>query len=139
MTTEKKYLTITMSERSPIKIDKAEWPTIADVSEHDGVVRSQANTEWYIRVREHADGRRIVYGARVAGGGGQHVGFREDRAGFLVDVPRNFAGSPVDMTSDGVRHSIADETIRAIRRVAGIVGDDKMGDECIGSLPAESI
>jgi hypothetical protein len=118
-TEEPKKLKITMSERPPVTIVKAEWPLIASATDHDGQVRCQANHEWDIRVREHADGRRLVYGWMQGGNGGMHAHEREVYAGFLVTG--------------------ADETVRAIRRVAGVIEHDKLGDECIADLPAEEI
>lgn len=120
-TTEKKTITITMSEQSPLKLDPETWPIIASADRHDGAVACQANTEWYIRVREHADGRRVVYGGKTAGNGGQYASFRELRGGYLV--------APGDEQA----------TIRAIRRIAGIIGDDQLGAECIGDLPAREL
>lgn len=125
MTTTEKKLTITMSERRPVKIVKAEWPVIATAFRHDGAVECQANHEWMISVREHADGRRLVYGWLQAGNGGVVRGWSGTAGGFLV-AP---AGDKPD----------DDETVRSIRRVGGIIDDDKLADECIGNLPAEDV
>lgn len=108
-----------MSERRPLSIVKSEWPLIARADRHDGEVQVQANHEWAIRVREHADGRRIVYGWLREGNGGSHAGWRGAEGGFLVD--------PGDEA----------ETVRAIRRIGGMIDDDKLADECIADLPAE--
>ena len=124
-TTEKTKITITMSERRPLTIVEAEWPLIASADEHDGQVECQANHKWAIRVREHADGRRIVYGWLCSGPGGVHAGWRGAEGGFLIP--------PVDGRAN------EDETVRAIRRIGGIIEDDKMADECIADLPAEAI
>ncbi len=135
-TTEKKKIHVTMSERSPLKLDPELWPQIASAERHDGQVEVQANTKWYIRVREHNDGRRIVYGGKVAGNGGQYAGFRELRGGYLVepsDKFRDVGDGPLGKVPD------KDATIRAIRRVAGIIDDDQMGQDCIGDLPSEEL
>lgn len=121
-TTTNKIIVVQMSERSPVKIDPALWPQIASAQSHDGEVRCQANTEYYIRVRQHADGRRLVYGAKVAGGGGYDARFQELRGGYLLA-----AGADEQ------------ETIRAIRRIAGIIGSSMLAAECIGDLPAEEL
>lgn len=140
-TTKPDTLTIVMSDRRPIEINPDEWPVVAEAEAHDGKVRVQANTEWYIRVREDINGRRAVYGGKIAGLGGQYRGFRAVRAGHLVEsVRRN--GETMRETRDGqVTASWPDdeETIRAIRRVAGVIERADLGAECIGDLPAEAL
>ena len=116
-----KKLKITMSERRPITIIITDWPVIARAYRHDGAVKFQANHEWSICVREHADGRRIVYGGLTAGHGGVPSGWRGAEGGFLIE--------------DGNDN----ETIRAIRRIGGIIDDDEMADECIADMPAEDV
>lgn len=123
MTTER--IKIVMSESRPLSLLAAEWPTIASAGRHDGTIACQANREWAIRVREHADGRRIVYGWLDEGPGGMPSGWRARRGGFLV--------SSVDGAPD------ESATVRAIRRVGGIIDDDDMAAECIASLPAEHV
>jgi hypothetical protein len=136
MTAETKKIKITLSESRPLMIDPAVWPTIASVSWHDGAIECQANYVRSIKVREHRDGRRIVYGIYDSGPGCCRQGLRGTRGGFIVEPTeelRNVDDGPVARTPD------EGETIRAIRRVAGIIGDDAMGDECIGDLPAQEL
>lgn len=116
---------VTMSERRPLSINKAEWPIIAKADWHNGQVECQANTVRRIRVREHKDGRRIVYGLQEAGHGGQYVGTRNPEGGFLVAAQGG--------------HADEEETIRALRRVGGILDDDGLANECIADLPTEAI
>jgi hypothetical protein len=120
MTTDK--LKITMSERRPLTIDTELWPVIAGADWHNGQHDFQAGTIRRIRVRQHADGRRIVYGFQRPGNGGQPIGTRNPEAGFLLA-----AGADED------------ETIRALRRVGGVIDDDGLAEECIADLPAEEI
>jgi hypothetical protein len=126
---EAKKVKIAMSERRPLTIVDAEWPIIAQADRHDGgEVKSRANHEWTVRVRESSDGmRRLVYGWVRAGNGGVHAGWRGAEGGFLL--------SRTALEADEMEA----ETIRAIRRVAGIIDDDQLGDECIADLPAESL
>jgi len=124
-TTAGDRITITMSERTPVKISLIEWPIVARADRHDGKVECEANHLWTIRVREHRDGRRIVYGWMRAGNGGVPIGWRGSDGGYLV-AP--VAGRPDD-----------EETVRSIRRVGGIIGDDGMAAECIAELPAETL
>ena len=133
MTTDDK-IKITMSERRPLTVSKQEWPIVARADWHDGQVECQANNERHIRVREHRDGRRLVYGYQCAGYGGQSAGTRNPGGGFLVSpVP----GPDVDGKRVGVPDE--EETVRAIRRIGGIIDDDRLADECIANLPAEEL
>lgn len=121
-------LTIAMSERRPLKIDPGQWPLIASATWYDSEHKSQANRDRAIRVREHADGRRIVYGSYSSAFRGE----RGSDAGYLVDPTGEVA-------EDGTKMPDEAETIRAIRRVAGVIGDDSLGAECIADLPAEEV
>lgn len=120
-TTETKKITITMSERRPLSIVKADWPSVTygehfDFQSFDGV---------WVRVRQHSDGRAVVYGYAGDWRGGGRPGREDRRAGFLVE-----AGGDI---------------VRAIRRVAGILAEtDNVGEmahvaarRCIADLPAE--
>ena len=59
------YLTITLTDRPPVKIKKEDWPIVAEASDKawDNQYEFQANciSKWALRVREHGDGRAIVY------------------------------------------------------------------------------
>jgi hypothetical protein len=67
MSTEAKNqkLTITLTGRAPVTIDKEAWPFIATSGdkEFDNQYEFQANriSKWDLDVRQHADGRAIVY------------------------------------------------------------------------------
>lgn len=116
---------ITMSERRPIAIVESDWPSIAYGEDYSGQYDFQAFDGARIRVRQHADGRAIVYGyAGDWDGGGRPE--RENReAGFLLEVGQDI--------------------VRAIRRVAGILAEtEDVGElahaaarRCIADLPAE--
>ena len=92
MTTDK-IRTITLTDRAPVKIRAAIWPCISSASRHDGKVACQANHEWRLTVRQHADGRAIVYGFEVAGMGGVYQGYEEARAGVLLDAGADIAAA----------------------------------------------
>ena len=44
-------------------------------------------------MRQHADGRAIVYGSEVAGRGGAHQGYEEARAGVILDAGADIAAA----------------------------------------------
>lgn len=121
-TATKKKLRIRMSEQPPVSVVADDWPVVASDSSFNGEHECQANRIWWIKVRQHADGRRIVYGCLDSGPGGTRIGWRGAHGGFLV------------APSDG-----PEETIRAIRRVAGIIDDDAMADYVIAALPATDL
>jgi hypothetical protein len=125
---EKKTIKVKLSERRPVTLDPEQWPIIAKATWFDGQHRSQANHEAYVLVRQHEDGRTLVYSKLFAGGGGVFVGFRELAGGFLL---------PARGSSN--EREYADEIVRAIRRCAGIIDMPELGDECISDLPAEEI
>ena len=59
------HLVITLTDRPPVKIRKDDWPILAEAtdSECDSEYEFQANrtSKWALRVRQHTDGRAIVY------------------------------------------------------------------------------
>jgi len=126
-TTEKKKITITMSERRPITIVADEWPCVAYGEDYSGEHDFQAFDGAWIRVRQHTDGRAIVYGYAGDWKGGGRPGRRDVSAGFLLDK--------------------SDDIARAVRRVQGILTECDMAgycalgaaERCIADLPAEEI
>lgn len=108
--------TITLTDRPPVTICEDEWPEIVKWWDGDNrEFRQQPNRQWIIRIRQHADGRAIVYGVyRTC-----WQGDRDIRAGELVPA--------------GV------DVIPAIRRVAEtIFAREGCVRECIEELPAAS-
>jgi hypothetical protein len=138
-TTEKR--TIRLSDSAPVKISTTEWEVVATSEDHDNQHRSQANTLWTIEVLEHRDGRRIVAGQAVAGPGGKPITWRNQYAGWLVPAvtdPTRMR-QPADGGPLTSMHPDDAGTIRAIRRVGGVIGREDLATECIGSLPATEI
>jgi hypothetical protein len=115
-----KQRTITLTGRPPVKIREDQWPVIARADWHDGGEHpSRANRSAFLRVRQHADGRALVYGGTSTNWQGE----RDLKAGALLtpsaDIPA------------------------AIRRVAESLGHDgqhsALVQDCIADLPAEEI
>jgi hypothetical protein len=112
---------IALSEAPPVQITRADWPVIATDSWFSGQHECQANETAWIKVREHSDGRRIVYGIRDKGPGGMPLGYVSSYAGYLL--PANGENGESD-------------TIRAIRRVAGVLALQNLAASVIAELPA---
>lgn len=128
-----KKLTITLSDRPPVRINAQDWPSIGEAGWFNGKVESQANEVASIRVRQHADGRTLVYGTRDRGPGGMPIEYRGVAAGYLLDDGRALPG-------ESKRGPVESEAIvRAIRRVAGVLDLPMLADECIANLPPEEI
>jgi hypothetical protein len=103
---------ITLTNRAPVRVLEAEWPVIARARATDNPrIESQANRHWWLTVREHIDGRAIVYAVF------ESCYPESDRAGGeLLDAD--------------------DDVAAAIRRVGEHVGcSEIMIDECIANLP----
>lgn len=134
---ESKIRTITLSDRPPVRIAEDDWPVIASASdeEHDGQVRCQANriSEWAIRVRQHDDGRTIVYATYSYSSNWQGARCYHARHGVLL---------PASCTHADICRSIKDvcERMSACDHHA----DDasrwtQFADDCIADMPAEVI
>lgn len=144
--TTPKTRTITLTDRPPVRIREAEWPIIAsargdsyrgDPSRHSQALRQGECDEYWLRVRQHADGRTIVYGVLDAAIAAwrQPAGGESRRGGVLLTPPEGRATDPRDVTP-----IIWPGIIDAIRRV----GEDchlpeSVIRECIADLPAEEI
>ena len=110
------HMTITLTGRAPVRIDKNLWPCIASAKDWDNTIESQANRKWRIIVRRHADGRALVYGWFTSA----YEGERNRSGGELVaaggDIPE------------------------AIKRVADSLGfDPLLAQYCIADLEPEEI
>lgn len=129
--------TITMTDRPPVTISEEQWPLIATAreTEHDGQVECQANrrSKWFVGVRQHDDGRAIVYATYSYSTHWQ--GERDYGAKRGVMLPINS-----DVTS----------VIAAIRDVCADISDAECADgdagrwqtlaaECIADMPAEEV
>lgn len=123
---EKPILTITLTDRPPVRICTTDWPQIASYLDHDGAVECQANHQWWLRVRQHADGRTIVYGAYTGGPGGTRADFRACRAGVLLQ-------------KRDMRMSCADDIICSIHAVAQTINCPEIAQYVIADLPAVEI
>jgi hypothetical protein len=127
-----KTITIILSARRPVKIRVDEWPEIAhaagdsysggDPSQYQQALNRGECDEYHLRVRQHADGRALVYGELNAApfAWGEPAKGEDRRGGVLLDVD--------------------DDLIAAIR---GVGEECQLPDhvirECIANLPAEEI
>jgi hypothetical protein len=115
--------TITLTSRPPVQIRDGQWPLIAHAYWHDGQVECQANRKGWLRVRQHADGRTIIYG------------------GYDSNWPKepDLRGGELLIPLDGERAIDGRALAAAVHRVATSVHCEQIAEECIADLPAEVI
>jgi len=108
-------LTIMLTGRRPVQVDDDEWPVIARAGWQEGEKKLE-HRAWRLIVRQHEDGRSLVYGMFDTSRRGE----QPRRGGELLppgaDIPA------------------------AIHRVAEHLGFDRwLAEEAIGNLPAEEL
>ena len=129
--------TITISNRQPVTIDEDNWPVIAEAKdfEHDGQVECQANrrSSWCCKVRQHEDGRAIVYAVYQYTTNWQNARDYSAKAGRLL---------PVGSTYEDISRAITNVCYEIAEREHN--GGDSLRWEsieadCIADLPAEEL
>lgn len=131
MSDDSKTRTITLTDRPPVKIREDDWPRIAKgaYSRHDSEYESQANRQWRVNlcVRQHADGRAIVYGVYDYTTRWQWERGFAARAGVLLepdaDLVAAIRGVGETITEASGSYDYVSEAVR----------------ECIADLPAEEL
>jgi hypothetical protein len=109
-------LTVTLTGRAPVTIIKDDWPIIASAKDWDNQHECQANRTWRLTVRQHEDGRSLIYGVYET----QWQNESGRRGGELLDVGADIPA--------------------AIYRVAEYLGFDRnLADQCIADLPALAV
>jgi len=120
-----KVRTITLTDAPPVRIREDLWPVIASArgdsyDDNDYARHSQAKAqgeldEYFLTVRQHADGRAIVY-ARLDG---------------------SSAWTRTENRAEGVRLDAGADLAAAVRRVGERCQlPDRIIRDCIGDLPA---
>jgi hypothetical protein len=115
-TEDKGRITIALTGRPPVRIAADEWEIVAHASDCDNQYKCQAHRNWELTVRQHKDGRAIVYGV-------YDTVFQDEwnlRGGQIVNG--------IDFIVEAI-YEVAQQ-LRFPRRLA---------EECISSLPAEDI
>ena len=127
-------LTITLTGRRPITITKDTWPILASAEEkeHDGQVECQANkiSKWKLIVRQHEDGRTIVYGIYTYDSNWQNARCFGVRGGELIP---NGDATPEAIQRIGKWMSEQEQPEEDKGRWQTIIND------CIADLPAEEV
>jgi hypothetical protein len=129
-----KKRTITLTGRPPVSIEEDNWPVIADACDHeyDGEYDFQSNRDsyWYLTVRQHEDGRTIVYAKYQYTSNYRNSRDYVAKSGVLLDEP----GDVCD-----VIRTVCEEIATQEHQ-----GDDAdrwptLQNECVADLPAVEI
>lgn len=118
-------LKVALTGRAPVRINTDEWPLIASANMFSGRLECQANTTASITVRQHADGRALVYGERESGPGGWPAEAEPWYGGELVPAGGDLAAAILRL--DGLDGGFCAINADSLRRAA------------IADLPAEDI
>lgn len=136
--TERKQRTITLTGRPPVAIDEDDWPVIAGSGwdDCDSEYEFQANrrADVTLRVRQHEDGRTIVYGTYRYRTNFQNEDDVRAAAGYRLQ----------DGDTDRIVTAIRETTdyLSSYDSLPDVVWqpDWKMlADDCIADLPAEKL
>jgi len=130
--TQNKRRTITLTSRAPVTIRESDWPVIAraagdsfdgaDLARHRQAVMQGDVDIYSLHVRQHADGRTLVYGVLDAAipAWGAPAGGETHRGGVLLPAGANIAQA---IRQVGEECKLPDSIIR----------------ECVANLPAEEL
>jgi hypothetical protein len=140
MANENPKLTITLTGRAPVKITKEDWPVIASGEDnwYDGQHECQANRtkSWKLIVRQHADGRTLVYGIFASTSQWQGENSENVRGGKMVTVE----GATADEVGDTAPIIAAIfDVAEDMQARSGQEEFARLAHECIADLPAVEV
>lgn len=129
--------TITLTGRPPVKIEEDHWPIVASAKskDWDNTHECQANRtwNWWITVRQHEDGRAIVYAGYSYSSQWQTERDYYHRAGRLLGAGSN----DVDIC-DAIRR-VCTEMAAAEADADHTARWNSLAAECIADMPAEEL
>jgi hypothetical protein len=121
MSSQNPKLTITLTGRAPISITKTEWPILAIGKIFDGPKEDESKNIRCTTVREHEDGRVIVYSWWKS----KETGIPWTRGGIITERP----------VSD-------EEIVQYIKDVTrNVLSEEHMdvAERCIANMPPEEV
>tara|TARA_R110002096_G_scaffold66682_2_gene162213 strand:- start:33050 stop:33445 length:396 start_codon:yes stop_codon:yes gene_type:complete len=129
-----KKRTVTLTNRPPVTFDEDNWPLIASAhdSDHDNQYEFQANrtSKWFAGVRQHDDGRTIVYAKYYYSSAWRGERSLSAARGVLLTAEEDICAAIREVCNDicGCEH-YGDDADRW----------DTLSDECQADMPAEVI
>lgn len=132
---ETKKRTITLTDHPPIRITEDDWPVIAhgQYRDWDNQYEFQANRTWscHVRVRQHQDGRMIVYGIYDYDTALQNKRGFCGKAGIVLESDADPVAA-IREVGETLKHKMSEAGLDTVNHhnVSEAV------DECIADLPA---
>jgi hypothetical protein len=131
------HQTIVLTRRPPVRIESDYWPVIAEAKDRDfeGQYEFQSfrRSYWAVYVRQHKDGRTIVYATyRYESNWGGERTYAAKRGVLLGDSPsgRDICAAITEICDDIAN---ADACGEDAKRWPGLA------DDCIADMPAEDL
>lgn len=126
--------TITLTGRPPVKINEDAWPLIASATakDWDNQYEFQANviSKWGVYVRQHEDGRTIVYATYSYTSNYQNARCYAAKRGVMLP-----AGSDDAAICEAITE-VCDDIARAEHEGEGADRWQTLAAECIADMPA---
>jgi hypothetical protein len=129
--------TITLTGRPPVRIDEDNWPVIAKAADKtwDNRYECQANRtwKWWINVRQHEDGRTIVYA------GYDHDSQFQGERDFTARAGKMLPADSSDETICETIREVCEEMASAESDADYTARWQTIAAECIADMPAEEL
>ena len=135
--TDNQIRTITLTGRPPVKVSNEDWGLIASANDmdHDNQYDFQANriSKWFVGVRQHDDGRTIVYATYSHTSNYQGERGYSAKRGVLLPV-----GTTVDQIADSV-FEVCKDIAQAEHQGEDAGRWTELMHKCLADLPAEEL
>ena len=137
-TTTRTPRTIALTGRTPVRIVEEDWPIVAGASDHlfegEHEFQSSRHTRMSLDVRQHADGRAVVYGHYH-----YDTAYRREESAEVWHGELLPAGADIPQAVQRVAASLDDarKDAGAADRVRERSPFARLAQECLADLPAE--
>jgi len=135
--TDKRIRTITLTGRPPVKVNDEAWGLIASANDtdHDGEFdfQSSRTSKWFVGVRQHDDGRAIVYATYSYDTACRGERSLSAKRGVLLP-----AGTTVEQIADAI-FEVCNDIAQAKHQGENAGRWTELMHECLADMPAEEL